>query len=111
MPAEATGKSPSCKTEEMPEECRTEKMKASLRGSLQTSRGLQGPLDPAPDFRHGRPADPPPGYDYDPARLDPSLQKPDRLRDETPRPVPDYCVLVKTTAADNSETEIGRLRK
>ena len=86
-------------------------MKASLRGTLQTSRGLQRPLDPAPDFRHGRPADRPSGYDYDPARLDPSLQKPNRLRDETPRPVPDYCVLVKTTAADNSETEIGRLRK
>ena len=87
------------------------KMKASLRGSLQTPRKLQSPLDPALNFRHGRPADPPPGYDYDPARLDPSLQKPDRLGDETPRPVPDYCVPVKTAAADNSETETGRFRK
>ena len=95
----------------MPEEFRKATGKESLRGNLQTSRRRQGPFDPGPDFRHGRPADRPPGYDYDPARLDPSLQKPDRLRDKTPRPVPDYRVFVKTTAANHSETEIRGLRK
>ena len=111
MKAEATGKSLSCRRGGKPGEFRTEKTKASLRGSLQTPCGLQSPLDPAPDFRHGRPADPPPGYDYDPARLDPSLQKPDRFRDQASRTVPDYRVFVKATAANNSETEIRRLRK